>query len=177
MVRTLVKVTLSSAAMLALSLSSACATDEGSDEEEEVETIDSTEHPDLKIAKQATAEYNSIAAAEADGWADSGLPCLEGQSFHWLNPAFLGSVDPRTPAALMYDFAEGEDDAELIALEWIVPITDPANPPPPPTMFGQTFHGPNAIPGLTFYALHTWVWLKNKDGVFADQNPKVTCTD
>ena len=167
------------AGILALSTSTACTLDSEENEEESAsidQRLDHGLHPDLRAARRATAAYHKIERAEDDGYGDSGLPCMEGQGFHWLNPDYLGSLDPRTPAALLY--APGHrGHLRLVAVEWIVPIDDPENPPPPPTLAGHTFHGPKTIEGVpfTFYLLHAWIWSRNPDLLFADTSPDVSC--
>jgi hypothetical protein len=129
---------------------------------------------DLNRARQATDAFHSVAAIEAAGYANSGLPCFEGQGFHWLNPSLLGSLDVTTPAAVMYT-PDDKGVLKLIALEWITPISDPSQTPP--TLFGQTFHGPEHVDGVPFdfYGLHVWAWLNNGSGLFSDTNPKIHC--
>ena len=129
---------------------------------------------DLVKARQATDAFHSVAAAEAAGYGNSGLPCFEGQGFHWLNPSRLGSLDVTAPAAVMY-IPDSTGALKLLALEWITPISDPAQTPP--TLFGQTFHGPEHVDGVPFdfYGLHVWAWLSNGTGLFSDTNPKIHC--
>src|SRR5437867_1959377 len=56
----------------------------------------------VTAAKQATSAFHDRSAAEAAGYGDSGLPCIPNMGFHWLNPSYLGGVDPTKPAALVY---------------------------------------------------------------------------
>lgn len=136
--------------------------------------LTASQQSDLTRARQATDPFHSVAAAEAAGFGNSGLPCIEGQGFHWLDPALLGNLDVTTPAAVMYT-PDDKGALKLIALEWITPITDPSQTPP--TLFGQTFHGPEHVDGVPFdfYGLHVWAWVNNNTGLFSDTNPKIHC--
>ena len=129
---------------------------------------------DLVKARQATDAFHSVAAAEAAGYGNSGLPCIAGQGFHWLKGSLLGNLDVTTPAALLY-FPDDTGALKLLAIEWITPISDPAQTAP--TLFGQTFHGPEHVDGVPFdfYGLHVWTWLANGTGLFSDTNPKIRC--
>jgi hypothetical protein len=164
---------------LALTQAGACAFDEGgvAEEEdlEELEEIEAGLHPDLRITRDATRKYRDFDRAVQDGYVDSGLGCIEGQAFHFVRPDLLGSVAPDAVSHLMYE--QDDDDLRLIAVEWVVPIDDPVNPPPPPTLAGQTFRGPGMAPGVPFlfYFLHAWIWQSNPDGLHADTSPRVTC--
>ena len=129
---------------------------------------------DLVRARQATVAFHDIAVAEAAGYANSGLPCFEGQGFHWLKPSLLGSTDVTTPAAVMY-IPDDTGAMKLIALEWITPISSSTQQPD--FLFGQTFHGPEEEEGVpfTFFNLHVWAWEQNQTGLFSDLNPKIHC--
>jgi hypothetical protein len=129
---------------------------------------------DLAAARRATAAFQDIAKAEAAGYANSGLPCIEGQGFHWLKPSLLGGTDVTAPAALLY-FPDEYGEMELIALEWIEPIADSTTKAD--VLFGQTFHGPEHVDGVPFdfFGLHVWAWLNNRSGLFSDTNPRIHC--
>ena len=129
---------------------------------------------DLTAARNATAAYHDIAAATADGYVNSGLPCIEGQGFHFINGSLIGTNDVTRPHLLLY-FPDATGTLELIALEWIKPIVDDTTTPS--TLFGQTFHGPENVDGVpfSFFGLHVWAWKDNPDGLFDDTNPRIHC--
>ena len=165
-------------AMLAALAFTGCVTDDESTSTTEAYVSGSPDSScpqrDLAAARRATARFHDIAAAERAGYADSGLPCIEGQGFHWLNPSLLGNHDVTTPAALLY-FPDDDGEMRLIALEWITPISSSTQTAD--HLFGQTFHGPNHEEGVPFdfFALHVWAWLNNRAGLFSDTNPRIHC--
>ncbi len=122
---------------------------------------------DLARARRATARYHDLDAALADGFVNTGLPCIEGQGFHYVNPGRIGTLDVDSPQVLVY--APGN---RLVGLEWIMPASLVGGVPP--TLFGETFHG-SAAGGLFF--LHVWAWQANPDGMFADSHPLIHCED
>lgn len=120
---------------------------------------------DLAQVRQATAQYHYLDAALADGFVNTGLPCIEGQGFHYINLSRIGTLDVESPQLLVYG-----PDGQLVAVEWLIPASLTGGVPP--TLFGETFHGP--IPG-DFFILHAWVWRANPDGMFADTHPNIHC--
>lgn len=118
----------------------------------------------LNIARRSVCKYRRIEAALADGYANSGLPCVPGQGYHYIKSSLVGTTDIRHPSVLMYTA-----DGRLNGPEWIAP-TDQF--PTPPSVFGQTMHSEDEL-GL--WILHVWVWKLNPNGVFDDVNPDVTC--
>jgi hypothetical protein len=129
---------------------------------------------DLKAAKQATAKYHDFAVATADGYVNTGLPCIEGQGFHYIKGSLIGTNDVTLPQLLMY-LPDATGTLQLVALEWIEPIADATTKPL--TLFGQTFHGPEHVDGVPFdfFGLHVWSWQSNPSGLFSDTNPNIHC--
>jgi hypothetical protein len=109
-------------------------------------------------------KYRHLSAALADGYTNSGLPCVPGQGYHYIKSSLVGTTDIRHPSVLMYTA-----DGHLNSPEWIAPESAF---PTPPSIFGQTMHSEDEL-GL--WILHVWVWKLNPNGVFNDVNPKVTC--
>lgn len=118
----------------------------------------------LNIARQAVCKYRRIETALADGYANSGLPCIPGQGYHFIKGPLVGTTDIRHPSVLMYT-----GDGRLTGPEWIAPIS---TFPTPPAIFGHSMHAEDEL-GL--WILHVWVWDLNSNGVFSDINPDVTC--
>ncbi len=119
---------------------------------------------ELNTARRAVCKYRDLAAALADGYVNSGLPCIPGQGYHYIKSSLVGTTDIHHPSVLMYTA-----DGHLNSPEWIAPESDF---PTPPSIFGQTMHSEDEL-GL--WILHVWVWKLNPNGVFDDVNPGVTC--
>lgn len=122
----------------------------------------------LVAARNATIQYRDFDNAVAAGYVDTGLPCIDGQGYHWIRPDLLNTYDITQPTALLYD-----TDFELVALEWVTPVDSVGGVRP--VLFGETYHGPVLDPPL--FVLHVWTESCNEAGVFADANPDESCTE
>ena len=118
----------------------------------------------LNIARRAVCKYRRLEAALADGYVNTGLPCIPGQGYHYIKSSLVGTTDIRHPSVLMYTA-----DGHLNSPEWVAPLD---GFPTPPSIFGQTMH---ADDDLALWIQHVWVWKLNPNGVFEDVNPRVTC--
>lgn len=140
----------------------------------------------LSAAKNATAAFHDLDAAEDAGYAEfkdaAGIACIEsgagGMGVHYVNlPLVLdGEIDPLAPESLVYEIrADGK--RHLVALEYIVFEADWQGVEPP-ALFGRTFdHTPagNRYGIPAFYALHAWIWKPNPAGDLEPYNPRVSC--
>ena len=143
------------------------AADEGDDDcpdPADFDTVSEEIEHQLNIARHAVCKYRHLEAALADGYTNSGLPCVVGQGYHYIKGSLVGTTDIRHPSVLMYTA-----DGQLNSPEWIAPKSSFATPP---SIFGQTMHSEDEL-GL--WILHVWVWKLNTNGVFNDVNPSVTC--
>jgi hypothetical protein len=154
--------------------------------------------PELEAVKDATARYQSVAAAEAAGYVRSS-PCEESplgaMGHHYVNMALAAdlAVDPLRPEVLLYMPKPG-GAMRLVGVEYFVVAlaNTPAGPapwfgssPPPggffnpaPSLFGKTFDGPmeGHGPGMPWhYDLHAWVWRHNRAGALAQWNAQLDC--
>ena len=118
----------------------------------------------LNIARRAVCKFRRVEAARAEGFVDTGLPCIPGQGYHFIKNSLVGTTDIREPSVLMYD-----KDGNLNSPEWVAPLD---GFPTPPTIFGQVMH---ADDDLGLWIQHVWIWKLNPAGVFEDVNPNVTC--
>jgi hypothetical protein len=118
----------------------------------------------LDIARRAVCKYRRVEAALADGFVNTGLPCIPGQGYHYIKNSLVGTTDIRQPSVLMYT-----KDGDLNSPEWVAPLDQF---PTPPSIFGQTMHSDD---DLGLWIQHVWVWKLNPNGVFDDVNPRVTC--
>jgi hypothetical protein len=141
---------------------------------------------DLARVRQATAKYQDVNAALADGFVPT-PNCVAspdgGMGIHYINPPRLmdTEVNILEPEILLY--AEVGGTLKLIGVEyWFsigppdTPVPDPA--PPAPVIFGIPMDGPMEAhePGQPpHYDLHAWVWQANPSGILAPFNPNVSC--
>ncbi|GAA4864448.1 hypothetical protein [Luteimonas vadosa] len=134
---------------------------------------------DLAALRSATASYHALDSAMAAGWDEDITGCLSsaegGMGFHYMNAGELfdgGQLDPLRPEILVYA-PDATGKKRLVAVEYLILGTDLPPTATPPEMYGEQFHY-NA--GFGVWALHAWVWKHNPEGIFADWNPKVSCT-
>jgi hypothetical protein len=142
---------------------------------------------DLAAVRQASAKYQDVNAALADGFVPTphcvAHPELGGMGIHYVNPERImdPGLDPLEPEILLY--VDTGNGLRLVGVEYMLalgppdaPVPDPA--PPAPSLFGVSFDGPFAPPepGMPpHYSLHVWVWQANPAGIFAPFNPNVSC--
>lgn len=143
----------------------------------------------VAAARQATAKYHDVGKAIADGYADPATlagACLEipgvgTMGIHAANMGLLMDqvVDPLRPEVLLYVPKKG-GGFQLVGIEYLVPLMPGQTElPVAPTVFGQTFEGPmdGHEPGMPrHYDKHVWVWSPNPNGLFAQFNPRLSCT-
>lgn len=129
--------------------------------------------------RQATAHYQRVEAALADGYALAS-ECVPGMGFHYLSEALLdGVVDPTRPEILVYE-PQPSGRLRLVAVEFMVPAAawDPFNSGPP--MLGSHAFDDHRPPGsggppFPHYQLHAWVWKDNPAGIYTPFNPTSSC--
>src|SRR5688572_8949295 len=126
-------------------------------------------------ARQATAHYHHLPAAEAAGYGlfrdAQGIACIElegtgAMGVHYVNGSLVGDavLDKRRPEALVYE--RRGNNMHLVALEYIVfkSVWEDAGNQEPPMLFGRQFDfvaEPNRYGLPPFYALHAWAWKGN----------------
>ena len=151
----------------------------------------------LAEAKAATAKYNDIDAAKADGYFQV-TQFIPGIGLHLANlriPA--NTFDPAKPQILLYQ-PDASGDLRLVGVAYQFVHT---NDTPPVGFAGGSdvwhYHSNlcfvrggsvtiakddascKAVGGLAFQAqtawlLHAWIWKANPNGVFTEYNPRVT---
>jgi hypothetical protein len=125
---------------------------------------------ELERAWRATAKYNEISNAIADGYADINV-FIPKMGFHYLKSSLLDAeFDPEHPELLVYaqDLCLGR--MRLVAVEYAVPLNLASSPPEGFTGDVDEWHR-NETFGL--WTLHAWIWFRNPDGVFTELNPRV----
>jgi hypothetical protein len=139
-------------------------------------------------ARRATARFNSVVQAERAGYGPfpSEVPlgsCIEAldgsgaMGVHWVNGSLLdGVLDPAAPEVLVYA-PRPNGTLELVALEYVVFDADWQGAGDP-MLFGQRLTpvpSPNRYEIPAFWQIHLWLYEPNRDGLFADFNPSVSC--
>lgn len=123
----------------------------------------------LLQVKQATAVYNDIRHALADGYHDIGV-VIPNMGRHFAKDSlFDANFDLEHPELLVYTPDE-QGRMVLVAVEYAVP--DNLTSVAPEGFRGgadQWFDDPN----FHLWTLHAWVWKENPDGVFNPTNSKV----
>ncbi|SBT88632.1 hypothetical protein GA0115233_1003154 [Streptomyces sp. DI166] len=127
--------------------------------------------PDPFVWTDLTPTYNATGKYAYEPFAASGGyertdECVPNMGYHYVNPAYLNSLDPATPAALLYE--DGKHGRELFAVEWVVEDKGQATP----ELFGRKFDE-GQLPG--HFTLHAWIYKHNPDGLLEGFNPKVKC--
>jgi hypothetical protein len=138
----------------------------------------------LKIVRDATARYQDVKVAEAQGYALQ-FGCVSGDDFgamglHYINGSILNSgiLDPTKPQIVIYE-PTANGDLKLIGADFLV-FADAWNAThsSPPQMMGQLFHlfpSPNRFGLPAFYTLHVWAWKPNPMGTFVNWHSNVSC--
>lgn len=143
----------------------------------------------VKIVRQVTDKYHSIAVAEGDGYhllfgcvsdEDSGAMGL-----HYVNlglyahqdGTFDDQIDPYQPEIILYEPTPW--GPKLTGADYIVDAaTWDKTHAQAPELDGQIFHffdAPNRFGLRPFYTLHVWAWKDNPTGMFVNWHAKVSC--
>ena len=138
----------------------------------------------IEEARQATAKYHSLSAAEADGFGAFYI-CTDNEGVgamgqHYVNGARVEdpALDEANPEVLIYAPKPG-GGYRLVGVEYVV-IAEAwdALHASPPQLYGRTLKlvsAPNRYGLPDFYQLHAWIWRPNPRGMFDDWNSKVSC--
>lgn len=142
---------------------------------------DDVDPQQLNELREATAKYHDLENALADGFVlpedhcvSSGDPDVGAMGFHYVHPGRLDeTLDHTEPEVLLYE--ERGNERHLVAVEFLSTATSEEDGGKPPVVLGHEmhpFHEPFAN-----WALHVWVWKDNPNGLFADFNPRVECSE
>ena len=127
--------------------------------------------------RRVTAKYHDVAAATADGFVAVVAGCeeREGETRVAIPYASLarildGVLDPSLPDALLYEPAR-DGKHKLVGVEMVIPypLWSAAQPP---TFLGVPLQREDE---LGVFGLHIWIWRHNPNGMFAVDNPRVSC--
>jgi len=138
----------------------------------------------IRIVKEATARYQDVAVAEADGYQLM-FGCVSGEDsgamgLHYVKMPLVAdpALNPAQPEIVIYE-AVGNGRLRLIGADFLV--TKEAwhtQNAAPPELLGQLLHlfeSPNRFGLPDFYTLHVWAWKDNPNGAFVNWHPKVSC--
>jgi hypothetical protein len=139
--------------------------------------------PELQAVRAATAKYNDVNVAIADGYV-AASPCESSpdgtMGIHYFNRNLAGpGIDPLHPEVLLY-LPNGKGSVKLVGVEYFQADADQnkATDADRPFLFNQGFQGPmdGHNPQMPIhYDLHVWVHEANPSGVFAQWNPAIHC--
>lgn len=126
---------------------------------------------ELERLTKKVRPYHNFTVAQARGYTEDLTGYVPNMGHHFSNPELLdGTFELEKPEALLY--VPDEDGVmQLVGVEYLVLMEDPANPPPPP----DGFTGSEDVWAIVgpFWTLHAWVVLDNPDGVFNATNSNV----
>jgi hypothetical protein len=122
---------------------------------------------ELARVRPATAAYQDVSRAEADGYVDIGL-FVSGMGYHYVNFSLIDDTfDVENPEILVYS-PNPNGRLRLVAVEYAVPDSFPV----PEGFFGDSDVWDDNL-AFNLWTLHAWVWQGNPNGMFADLNPNV----
>lgn len=133
--------------------------------------------------RESLAPLRTPAAAVAAGYLPTDecteLPGTGGMGYHYVNPAYLGTVDPSHPAILVF-VPTATGGRTLGAAEWFHPDADQdlSTAEDRPSLYGVPFDGPmlGHEPGMPIHDdLHVWLFDHNPLGLTSPWNPRVSC--
>lgn len=132
----------------------------------------------INDAKLQLERYQNHETAIDDGYQNTAA-CIEGLGILFVKED-VPQISYDTPNMLLYEQSD-TNQYELVGAEWFVPASDTDEPP---ALFAgddrQTFRGPmegHYSEQPTHYGLHVWLFTENQNGLFADTNSDITCSD
>ncbi|CAN5186370.1 hypothetical protein BH18CHL2_BH18CHL2_03450 [soil metagenome] len=140
----------------------------------------------LAEVRAAPARYHRVDAAIADGYVST-VECVELPSgapmgIHFINPGLEmdPAIDPTRPELLLY-VPTKNGRLRLVGVEYFKADADQnlVTDADRPALFGRGFDGPmlgHALGVPIHFDLHAWIWKNNRDGMFAEFNPSVSCS-
>src|SRR5688572_32540355 len=143
----------------------------------------------VKIVKQVTGKYKSVAIAENDGFqllfgcvsdeysGAMGLHYVKLDRYMPGPGVFDAEIKAEEPEILLYE--PTPFGPRLTGADYIVDAaTWNAANPAPPELNGQSFHyfgAPNRFGLPPFYTLHVWAWKESPSGTFVNWHDNVSC--
>ncbi|MFF7450581.1 MULTISPECIES: hypothetical protein [unclassified Streptomyces] len=125
---------------------------------------------DLTTAYADTAVYAYEPWASSEGGYVPTDVCVPETGYRYVNEKYVGSLDPGTPAALLYEGGADRSARQLVGVEWVVPDTGQSKAP---ELFDTPFEKNGALKAWT---LHAWLHKANPKGTFTTLNSDVKCS-
>lgn len=120
----------------------------------------------------AMEPYKDFEAAKTAGWNVEATPFVPGMGFHYINPSYVDKVfDMNKPEAILV--ADLGNGMEVLGVEYIVSVDDPAQPGNPPEGFTGNVDQWAFNTDINAWTLHLWIYLDNPAGVFNPTNSNV----
>jgi hypothetical protein len=122
---------------------------------------------ELKRAKRATARYQDVRKAVADGYLDINV-VRPNMGRHFLKQSLVdGTFEVERPEVLVYS-PKPNGHLQLVAVEYAAPLSRTT-----PEGFRGSADVWTPDPQFPLWTLHAWVWKGNPDGVFHMTNARV----
>ncbi len=122
---------------------------------------------ELKRVKAATAKYQDIENALAEGYQDIAVN-VENMGHHFMKLSLVDAAfDLKHPEILVYN-KDKNGKQRLVAVEYAIPLSEPR-----PQGFTGDADVCDGNAGFGLWLLHAWVWEHNPAGVFNSTNPDV----
>jgi hypothetical protein len=124
---------------------------------------------ELATARRATAVYHNLDSATAAGYGNIDY-YVPGMGDHYVNWDLVDeNFEIDKPEALVLNSMGNNGQQKLVAVEYLV--ATPGPPALPPDGFTGEMDEWDWNADASAWTLHAWVWLHNKDGMFAELNP------
>jgi hypothetical protein len=129
--------------------------------------------------RAATAPFQSLDSAVAAGYPREVRDCLVHErhgamGYHHVNRGYVDAkLDLERPEILLYE-KRPDGTYRLNGVEFIVPYRAWPRDSVAPVFLGRRL---NREDNLEIWYLHVWAWTRNADGLFANFNPGVACTE
>lgn len=122
---------------------------------------------ELRQARDASARYQILDSALADGYVDIAVD-VEHMGHHYMKTSLVDSIfDLKKPEILVYN-KDDKGKPNLVAIEYAVPLNRPK-----PGGYSGSYDVWDGNTGFQLWLLHAWVWSYNPEGVFHSTNPLV----
>lgn len=124
---------------------------------------------ELATVRNATAQFATIEAAMAAGYADINV-VMQNMGYHYLKAELLDATFQLDRPEILVYAPDAAGTMRLVAVEYAVPLE---LAPEAPAGFTGNDDVWDRNETFQLWTLHAWVHLENPDGVFASHNPKV----